>query len=617
MRESDIRARLGRLPKGLTSVYDEIINSIKSQPDCNLNLAMQALQWMLVSQRPLKPAELVTAAELNPSLIPVGSASSHESALEVELLIQSCEGLLVLDITLDVVRFSHLSVQEYLEAQNTIIRITDAQLFVSQCCLWTLQYGHSSSPLYEYAACNWFRHCRSYEDLVLATTNLKDPRHELCIPLLNRFLGSFEEASTSYVKWAKWVVGNSHIARAGWDYRYPLLDVVSTTPPCPAFSAALAGLGELVGWLWDSEVNDMKIETDHGTSLLAVASEYGKTWVVAEMLKADFEIDTVQKALDPACSAGKLDTVKLLLDHGADVNLLGPFGHTALVGPASNGHLEVVIFLLDRGVDVNCNQGRALAMAAGYGYLEVVKVLLDRGADINPSRNSPLVDAACEGKLEIVDFLLKQGADVNLRGGGYLGTALAAAAYHCHPEIVTLLLDQGADVNLPTGCDYDTALCAAADSGNSETITLLLDRGADVNAGGHYGTALGAAASTGNMEMATLLLEHGADVNLTGGEYYTALSAAASTGNTDMVTLLLEHGADVNLTGGEYGTALGAAASGGKLWAVELLIDRGANLNLANNEGARPCDLAAQEGHQDIVALLDSWHAVNTMMGVY
>ncbi|KAF8451417.1 hypothetical protein BGX38DRAFT_1091824, partial [Terfezia claveryi] len=30
MREPDIRARLGRLPKRLTGVYDEIINSIKS-----------------------------------------------------------------------------------------------------------------------------------------------------------------------------------------------------------------------------------------------------------------------------------------------------------------------------------------------------------------------------------------------------------------------------------------------------------------------------------------------------------------------------------------------------------------------------------------------------------
>ena len=87
MRESDVRARLGRLPKGLTAVYDEIINAIKSQPDSNFDLAIRALKWMLVSKRPLKPGELVVAADLNPC-IPLDSSNLlQESAVEVELLI--------------------------------------------------------------------------------------------------------------------------------------------------------------------------------------------------------------------------------------------------------------------------------------------------------------------------------------------------------------------------------------------------------------------------------------------------------------------------------------------------------------------------------------------------
>jgi len=267
LREWDIRARLGRLPKGLTGVYDEIITSIKSQPDCNFDLAIRALQWMLVSEGPLEPTVLVAAAQVNPHVPVNGSAPSQESTLAVELLIQSCEGLLLLYTTWypDVVRFSHLSVQEYLETGNEIwdIGIIDAQLFVSETCLWALQYGHGpGSPLYEYAAGNWFKHCRSYQDLVLSAGGTK---HQLCVPLLNMFLGSFKQASASYITWVDWVGEFSQ-----YDDRSPYC--VRSTPLCPAFSAAFAGLGELVGGLWDSEENEINTRNYFGDSLLDIAS---------------------------------------------------------------------------------------------------------------------------------------------------------------------------------------------------------------------------------------------------------------------------------------------------------------------------------------------------------
>ena len=459
MRESDIRARLGRLPKGLTGVYDEIINSIKSQPDCNINLAMHALAWILVSQRPLKPGELVAAAELNPSSVPVDSFTpSQESALEVELLIQSCKGLLLLDITLNVVRFSHLSVQEYLETRNEIIREIDAQLFVSKCCLWTLQHRHPlSSPLYEYAARNWFRHCRSYEDLVLAPATLKDTRYELCIPLLNRFLGSFKEASTSYAEWAEWVRADPYdrarVAAGG--HRHYLLDIFFTTPHYPALFVAYAGLGEVVSWLWDSEVNDMKIKTTFGTSLLAMASGHGKTWVVTEILKVGFTIDTIQDALYPACRSGRLNTIKVLLAQGVDVNLQRGNGSTALINAVSHGDLEVVTLLLDRGADVNATShmsGTALGAAASRGNMAMIELLLGRGADINATGGSgtALCVAALRDRMEIVELLLDRGADVNATGGDY-GTALGAATYRDNVRMVELLLSRGADAKATAG----------------------------------------------------------------------------------------------------------------------------------------------------------------------
>ena len=638
MRESDIRARLGRLPKGLTGVYNEIMNSIQSQPDCNLSLVTNALQWMLVSKRPPTPAELVAAAELNPPR----SVSAHnppvplqKPTLAVELLIHSCEGLLLLDKQLDVVRFSHLSVQEYLETRNEIwgISVMDAQLFVSESCLWTLQYEHYlSSPLYEYATLNWFLHCKSYQDLVLSAENTK---HELTIPLLNHFLGSFQQASTSYVKWVNWV----RIRIDKKDCYFSSLSCVLSTPLCPAFAAAFAGLGELVSWLWHSEGDNMKIKNNNGDSLLSIASRHGTEWIMAEMLKRSPDISDVGNALIPASATGKLNTIKLLLDQGADVNLTsGSYRYTALGAAAMEGSLETVRLLLDRGADVNLIAGRgystALGIAALKGHLETVRLLLDRGADVNLAAGAGLLQsgdlktvrlflildqganfnygaglgaAAYSGHLEIVRLLLGRGADIN-HTGGLFGTALCAAAYSGHLEVVRLLLGRGAEFNL-THCLFGTALRAAAQNGNLETVRLLLDRGADVNLTDGICTALGAASSAykGRLEIVRLLLDRGADVNLTSGIYGTALGAAAREGDLGTVKLLLDRGADVNLTGGRC-TALCAAInaykSRPKLKIVTLLLDRGADINLTSGRHGTALGAAAYIDSRRIVTLL-------------
>ena len=138
---------------------------------------------------------------------------------------------------MNVVRFSHLSVQEYLETRGEIweVGVIDAQLLVCESCLWILQ-SSLELPLYEYAANRWLRHCRLYQDLVLSVINRNGTKYEMSIPLLNSFLGSFGQASPDYVRWVDWIRAQENT---------PLMWAAST---CPAFSAALAGLGELVSW---------------------------------------------------------------------------------------------------------------------------------------------------------------------------------------------------------------------------------------------------------------------------------------------------------------------------------------------------------------------------------
>ncbi|KAH8593155.1 hypothetical protein B0O99DRAFT_673995 [Bisporella sp. PMI_857] len=179
---------------------------------------------------------------------------------------------------------------------------------------------------------------------------------------------------------------------------------------------------------------------------------------------------------------------------------------------------------------------------------ETVKLLLDHGADVNTQGghygNALQAAAAVSESQETVKLLLDQGADVNAQGGHY-GNALQAAVENGKQKTVKLLLDYSANVNAHGGY-YGNALQAAIVSGSQEIIKLLLDHSADVNAqSGYYGSALQAAVAHGKQNTVKLLLDHGADVNAQDGHYNNALQAAAAgSGNQETVKLLLDRGTD-------------------------------------------------------------------------
>jgi ankyrin repeat protein len=92
------------------------------------------------------------------------------------------------------------------------------------------------------------------------------------------------------------------------------------------------------------------------------------------------------EALHEAAVDGKTQIVKLLLDHGADVNARGgPYG-SALHAASSKGHEQIVKLLLDKGANINARDGHygsALQGASFEGHEQLVKLLLDKGTNIN------------------------------------------------------------------------------------------------------------------------------------------------------------------------------------------------------------------------------------------
>ena len=108
-------------------------------------------------------------------------------------------------------------------------------------------------------------------------------------------------------------------------------------------------------------------------------------------------------ALHWAAYHDDLETAKLLVDAGADVNAANRYGVTPLSLACTNGNEAMVDLLLEAGADPNTTlrgDETALMTAARTGRLGPVKALLSRGADVNARERrgqTALMWAAAEG----------------------------------------------------------------------------------------------------------------------------------------------------------------------------------------------------------------------------
>ncbi|HJP92208.1 MAG TPA: ankyrin repeat domain-containing protein [Pyrinomonadaceae bacterium] len=121
-----------------------------------------------------------------------------------------------------------------------------------------------------------------------------------------------------------------------------------------------------------------------------------------------------------------------------------------------------------------------LGYASFFGHLETVRVLLDKGAQVNvPSNNFlkavPLRSASVAGHLEIARLLIDRGAEVDAPGGGGM-TSLHEVAGVGRVEFAKLLLDHGANINARAD-DGKTPLTIAIEYNKTEMAEFLRSKG--------------------------------------------------------------------------------------------------------------------------------------------
>ncbi|KAL3478442.1 ankyrin repeat-containing domain protein [Aspergillus californicus] len=372
-------------------------------------------------------------------------------------------------------------------------------------------------------------------------------------------------------------------------------------------------------------------------SPLYMACNEGLLVIVQQLLERQADPNLVGgkkiTALNAAAGSGKLDVVKILLEHGAELNPAMDYQNgNALWIACFYGHKEIAEYLLQKRCDWDKldSEGRLpIEIAAKEGHADVTLLLLEN--DQRPeSHKKSLLSATKANKAEVVRVLVthcptiphdeafyeaasSENTDIVkiLTAAGVEPRVLERSLYNAvdyqHEGMVRLLLDMGIDPNAK-GEEYGNALQASAYDGTTNILQMLLDKAADTNRvypNSGYGTALQAACYKGNIENVKILLDRGAQANPdVSGEYGTPLAAACIQGNTEIMKLLLEHGADPNIKGGKYGFAIVAATDGGNEEILRLLLSYGADVNVKSPSGDTPLTKAAMELPMSCLELL-------------
>ena len=379
---------------------------------------------------------------------------------------------------------------------------------------------------------------------------------------------------------------------------------------------------------------DVNARQPDGAAALHWAAHWDEIEIAEALIRAGGRVDAVNDygvtPLSLACTNGSGSMIELLLNAGADPNDRVN-GQTALMLAANTGRVDAVRALLAHGAEIDATEPErgqtALMWAVVEGHTEVVKLLLESGADVQARSNNgftPLLFAAREDHgLEMARILLANGADLNetaLDGSG----VLLVATVRGHAELIEFLLERGADPN-------------AADAGYTPLhwvsgmwqTTLSGDNGLLVSAG-EWGKAGGLPVEE-RLELIKLFLTCGADVNaritknpprfgfsvnpekLAGGTPFLLASMSA---HVPVMRLLLDSGADPSLTTPDNMTPLLMAAGFGRvpgetrtsermaLEAVELLLGLGADIHEPNAVGDTPMHAAAYAANNEIVQYL-------------
>ncbi|XP_072457186.1 DNA-binding protein RFXANK isoform X3 [Notamacropus eugenii] len=171
----------------------------------------------------------------------------------------------------------------------------------------------------------------------------------------------------------------------------PELDGVLTTPPT---GSSLKHSTTLTNRQRGNEISALPATLD-SLSIHQLAAQGELTQLKEYLLKGDNLVNKPdERGFTPliwASAFGEIETVRFLLEWGADPHILAKERESALSLASTGGYTDIVVMLLERDVDINSydwNGGTPLLYAVRGNHVKCVEALLARGADLTTEADS-------------------------------------------------------------------------------------------------------------------------------------------------------------------------------------------------------------------------------------
>lgn len=180
------------------------------------------------------------------------------------------------------------------------------------------------------------------------------------------------------------------------------------------------------------------------------AAQQNRTADVIELLRRGMDVNTSDRTGDTlvmiAARNGNNELLDFLLRNRANTSKQNKYGDSPIMAATMQGHVDTVKRLLDAGADIHNKGWNALHYAAYSGQAEIARLLISHKADLDaraPNGQTALMLAATAGHLEMVKLLVDADADMDLEDSEG-STAIELAEKNGHIDVADYLRNEGA-----------------------------------------------------------------------------------------------------------------------------------------------------------------------------
>ena len=567
--KTDVQEAMRRFSEDtLDQLYFAILDNIRKAEPYSSKTAIHAFSLLLCLHEPLSPASFLAALAL--------MGGKDEVVHQLPQVLRICFNLIIVDSKMNLLRFAHTSVQEFLEAQTEFVaHKTDG--IVATSCLKSCLYGSPvgleaglspTNHFYHYGILYWAEHCKA--------TFMAGNDPEL-LRLAKEFMLDDEGTSLSFIGWLEEAQEYAKVLPRHHSLKREL-SAVGSQDHTPLFTLCVFGLADLLKQMLQATTFDWNQKNDSGQTGLYLACSFGHQSIVRILLDHGADVNPsggrLGTSLQAACFEGYIDIVQLLIENGADTKSRG-FFQNALQASIVGNHEDVAILLLQNGFEINdqSQYDKILQGASQTGFIKVVDHLQrtygSSFGNLGSAKCKAIQVAISRGQIGVLERFIQRIPDPRT---DLPADSIATAALGGHGSTITLLLNKGLDIEHEG--QFGSPLRSASLLGHESTVRLLLNRAAKASASSSIGNALEAAAMNGHVSIVNSLLQEGVDANIQSGSYGTALQAAAYRGHSKIAELLLDARANVYIPGITK-DAFHAAAEGGHENVIRLFLDRG------------------------------------------